>query len=90
MSLVCGTYIGTPRVTNEITDWHAACGPYGVCVCVCVCDPNGSSMCSCLQGFEPKSPKNWALSASDGCVRKKKLDCKNKTDGFVKVPQAQL
>ncbi|XP_020272815.1 receptor-like serine/threonine-protein kinase SD1-8 isoform X2 [Asparagus officinalis] len=66
-------------------DGYAACGPYGLC------DPNGYPMCSCLQGFEPKSPANWALRyASDGCVRKTKLDCRNGTDGFVTVPQTLL
>ncbi|XP_020242680.1 receptor-like serine/threonine-protein kinase SD1-8 [Asparagus officinalis] len=66
-------------------DGYAACGPYGSC------DPNGSPMCSCLQGFEPKSPANWALRyASDGCVRKTKLDCRNGTDGFVTVPRTLL
>ncbi|ONK65644.1 uncharacterized protein A4U43_C07F39190 [Asparagus officinalis] len=66
-------------------DVYAACGPYGSC------DPNGSPMCSCLQGFEPKSPANWALRyTSDGCVRKTKLDCRNGTDGFVTVPRTLL
>ncbi|XP_020275469.1 receptor-like serine/threonine-protein kinase SD1-8 isoform X1 [Asparagus officinalis] len=48
-------------------------------------------MCSCLQGFEPKSPVNWAVRyTSDGCVRKTKLDCRNGTDGFVTIPRTLL
>ncbi|XP_020272832.1 receptor-like serine/threonine-protein kinase SD1-8 isoform X1 [Asparagus officinalis] len=66
-------------------DGYAACGPYGSC------DPKGSPMCSCLQGFEPKSPVNWAVRyTSDGCVRKTKLDCRNGTDGFVTIPRTLL
>jgi len=81
-SNVWNQYWYTPRGQ---CDGYASCGPNGVC------DPNGSPMCSCLQGFEPKSPANWALRyASDGCVRKTKLDCKNRSDGFVTVPQTQL
>ena len=66
-------------------DGYGHCGPNGVC------DPNGSPMCSCLPGFKPKSPVNWALRyTSDGCVRKTELDCQNGTDGFVTVSQTPL
>nr|AIZ68213.1 receptor-like serine/threonine-protein kinase SD1-8 [Albuca bracteata] len=64
---------------------YIACGPYGACL------QDGSPMCSCLQGFQPKSPKDWALRyTSGGCIRKTELDCKNRSDGFVTVPQAML
>ncbi|XP_019707010.2 receptor-like serine/threonine-protein kinase SD1-8 isoform X1 [Elaeis guineensis] len=61
------------------------CGPFGVC------DPNNSPICDCLQGFEPKSPTNWALrDGSEGCKRKTARDCRNGTDGFVTVSDAKL
>ncbi|XP_020250185.1 receptor-like serine/threonine-protein kinase SD1-8 isoform X4 [Asparagus officinalis] len=68
-------------------DRYAPCGPYGSCV------PNGyangSPNCSCLQGFEPKSPANRDSGyISAGCVRKTKLDCR--TDGFKTVPRTLL
>ncbi|ONK74671.1 uncharacterized protein A4U43_C03F8930 [Asparagus officinalis] len=67
-------------------DSYLACGPYGA-----VCDTDGSPMCSCLQGFLPKKPADWALRDwSSGCIRKTKLDCRNGTDGFVTVKQALL
>ncbi|KAJ0983620.1 hypothetical protein J5N97_011875 [Dioscorea zingiberensis] len=66
-------------------DSLSPCGPNGVC------DPNNSPICDCLQGFVPKSPTNWALrDGTDGCVRKTELDCRNRTDGFVKVAEAKL
>ncbi|XP_072956887.1 receptor-like serine/threonine-protein kinase SD1-8 [Typha angustifolia] len=66
-------------------DSFSPCGPFGIC------DVNNSPLCRCMQGFEPKSPSNWALrDGSDGCVRKTKLDCTNGTDGFVTVSGVKL
>ncbi|XP_017702536.3 receptor-like serine/threonine-protein kinase SD1-8 [Phoenix dactylifera] len=66
-------------------DSVSPCGPFGVC------DPNNSPICDCLQGFEPKSPANWALrDGSGGCKRKTPLDCRNGTDGFLTVNDAKL
>lgn len=48
-------------------------------------------MCSCLQGFEPRSPRDWAMmDMSSGCVRKQPLDCQNSTNGFLKIVRARL
>ncbi|EHA8586874.1 Receptor-like serine/threonine-protein kinase SD1-8 [Cocos nucifera] len=66
-------------------DSVSPCGPFGIC------DPNNSPICDCLQGFQPKSPTNWALrDGSGGCKRKTALDCRNGTDGFVTVSDAKL
>ncbi|KAH7660833.1 Non-specific serine/threonine protein kinase protein [Dioscorea alata] len=64
---------------------YSKCGRYGVC------DMNIWPICSCLQGFKPKSPQDWALrDASSGCERVTALDCKNMTDGFMTVTPAAL
>ncbi|KAG5234188.1 G-type lectin S-receptor serine/threonine-protein kinase [Salix suchowensis] len=43
-----------------------------------------SPVCSCLQGFEPKSPRDWSfLDWSAGCSRRTLLGC-DKGDGFLK------
>lgn len=61
------------------------CGPFGVC------DPNNAPICTCLQGFRPKSPQDWYLrDGTDGCVRVTPTDCTNGTDGFVVVGGAKL
>lgn len=47
------------------------------------CNVSGSPICSCLEGFEPRSPSNWNLQNwSDGCVRKTPLACGYR-DGFL-------
>ncbi|MQM08348.1 hypothetical protein Taro_041203 [Colocasia esculenta] len=64
-------------------DLYGHCGPFGVC------NSNDSPVCSCLHGFRPKSLQDWYLrDASDGCVRKTKLNCS--TDGFLLVGGMKL
>ncbi|KAJ0983558.1 hypothetical protein J5N97_011813 [Dioscorea zingiberensis] len=66
-------------------DEYSPCGPYGLC------DLNGSPICSCLQGFRPKSQLEWdQRDYSSGCVRLTALDCKNSTDGFLNVTYTSL
>ncbi|KAH7660828.1 S-receptor-like serine/threonine-protein kinase protein [Dioscorea alata] len=66
-------------------EMYSKCGRYGVC------DINIWPTCSCLQGFKPKSPQEWALrDASSGCERLTALDCKNMTDGFMTITLAAL
>ncbi|KAJ6791189.1 receptor-like serine/threonine-protein kinase SD1-8 [Iris pallida] len=68
-------------------DNYGHCGPYGAC------DPNSSPACKCLlpAAFAPKNPVNWGLrEGSDGCVRKTRLDCRNGTDGFLRVGNVKL
>ncbi|KAH7662268.1 Non-specific protein-tyrosine kinase protein [Dioscorea alata] len=72
-------------VPKSQCDSYSPCGPYGMC------DLNGWPMCSCLQGFMPKSQQAWALrDASSGCVRRTELDCQNKSDGFLTVSNVAL
>ncbi|XP_029121215.1 receptor-like serine/threonine-protein kinase SD1-8 [Elaeis guineensis] len=64
-------------------DHYAACGPFGVC------NSNQSPVCSCLEGFRPKSPQEWNLrDGSAGCVRITPSDCKG--DGFVTLSNMKL
>ncbi|CAN0826692.1 G-type lectin S-receptor-like serine/threonine-protein kinase At4g27290 [Linum grandiflorum] len=57
---------------------YALCGAYGTCYI------QNSPLCSCLDGFRPKSPEDWNLTKwSAGCVRKTPLSC-NRNDGFLK------
>ncbi|XP_074564382.1 receptor-like serine/threonine-protein kinase SD1-8 [Curcuma longa] len=61
-------------------DSVARCGPNGVC------HPDGSKMCTCLQGF---AGRNNSVEL-DGCVRITALDCVNGTDGFVNQSSVKL
>ncbi|KAH7661138.1 S-receptor-like serine/threonine-protein kinase protein [Dioscorea alata] len=64
---------------------YSKCGPYGVC------DINVWPICSCLQGFTPKSLQEWLFkNASSGCKRVRALDCKNRSDGFMTITLAAL
>ncbi|KAG9454347.1 hypothetical protein H6P81_007251 [Aristolochia fimbriata] len=85
------TWLPESRAWNPIwyapkdqCDQYAVCGPFGVC------DANGSPVCSCLKGFQPKSPQAWFLrDGTDGCVRRTPLAC-SKSDGFMKVKGMKL
>jgi len=73
------------RLVVTRCDSFNVCGPYGVC------HIGASLLCSCLPGFEPKSPYLWSMGDySGGCIRKNALDCRNRTDGFVKVQKTVL
>ncbi|CAH1429311.1 unnamed protein product [Lactuca virosa] len=59
---------------------YGPCGPYGSC------QPKGNPPCSCMNGFEPRVPKEWNVGDwSSGCQRKKPLDCGTLHDGFQKI-----
>nr|POF15053.1 g-type lectin s-receptor-like serine/threonine-protein kinase rks1 [Quercus suber] len=66
-------------------DNYRHCGAYGKC------GPESASFnrfeCTCLPGYEPKSPKNWYhRDGSEGCVRKQLgLSMCGNGEGFVKV-----
>uniref|UniRef100_A0A1U7WRF3 non-specific serine/threonine protein kinase n=1 Tax=Nicotiana sylvestris TaxID=4096 RepID=A0A1U7WRF3_NICSY len=50
-------------------DFYGKCGPYGSC------DPNSSPICTCLQGFKPKSQEEWGKGNwTNGCIRKTALE----------------
>ncbi|XP_021666776.2 G-type lectin S-receptor-like serine/threonine-protein kinase At1g11410 isoform X2 [Hevea brasiliensis] len=70
-------------------DFYAQCGAYSKC------DPSNPDRyeCSCLPGYEPKSPRDWYLrDASGGCVRKR-LESSSVCghgEGFVKVENVKF
>ncbi|PON46524.1 S-receptor-like serine/threonine-protein kinase [Trema orientale] len=70
-------------------DDYASCGPYGSC------NPYNVSgfECSCLPGYDPVSPQDWALrESSAGCSRKKGAlsMCGNNGEGFVKLESVKV
>ncbi|KAG2708917.1 hypothetical protein I3760_05G215500 [Carya illinoinensis] len=52
------------------------CDKYGNCGAYSVCNPvHVDFECSCLPGYEPKSPRKWYLrEGSEGCVRKNSVE----------------
>ena len=69
-------------------DGYAYCGVHGFC------NMNQVPKCDCLEGFQPKSPNNWAVGVwSDGCVRNKSLNFKVgdrfKSYSGVKLPDSR-
>jgi hypothetical protein len=66
------------------------CENYALCGGYATCNINNSPVCACLEGFLPKSPKDWdLLDWSDGCVRRTPLEC-NDGDGFQKRTGVKL
>ncbi|XP_028807615.1 uncharacterized protein LOC114762316 [Neltuma alba] len=68
------------------------CGRYNLCGAFGICAIVDSTLCQCLKGFEPKSPKNWDMyDWTGGCVRSKPWSCKVKgKDNFVKYSNLKL
>ncbi|XP_040362118.1 G-type lectin S-receptor-like serine/threonine-protein kinase At4g27290 isoform X1 [Rosa chinensis] len=53
-------------------DSYAFCGPNGAC------SIDSSPVCRCLNGFQPKNPKDWdVVDWSNGCVRRTPLNSVN-------------
>ncbi|KAK6915441.1 PAN/Apple domain [Dillenia turbinata] len=73
---------------KEICDEYKHCGAYSICT------PSAGIImfeCSCLPGFEPKSPRDWQLSdGSGGCVRKQIISLCRNGEGFLKVSQVKF
>ncbi|KAJ9554616.1 hypothetical protein OSB04_018661 [Centaurea solstitialis] len=58
---------------------YGRCGPYGMC------SINMYPPCRCVEGFEPKFPKEWnATDWSGGCKHRQPLHC-GSGDGFRKI-----
>ncbi|KAL8128245.1 G-type lectin S-receptor-like serine/threonine-protein kinase At4g27290 isoform X2 [Apium graveolens] len=75
-----------PYLTLQMSD----CDRYGLCGPNGVCNINKSPMCECMEGFDPKSPEDWARSYwTDGCSRRVQLECGN-GDGFMKYTGVKL
>ncbi|TVU20059.1 hypothetical protein EJB05_36246, partial [Eragrostis curvula] len=70
-------------------EWYAPrdqCDAVSLCGPNSVCNANSVPLCSCLQGFTPRSsPPVW-----DGCGRKTGLDCAYGTDEFAVVRHAKV
>ncbi|XP_070028388.1 G-type lectin S-receptor-like serine/threonine-protein kinase At4g27290 isoform X3 [Nicotiana sylvestris] len=74
-------YLASPADT---CDNYGTCGAYGSCNIIL------SPVCSCLDKFVPKHPRNWAKTNwSGGCVRRTPLNCQN-GDGFLKYSGIKL
>ncbi|KAI9187270.1 hypothetical protein LWI28_026192 [Acer negundo] len=69
----------------DLSDKYALCGSNGSC------NINKSpAVCECLEGFTPKSPREWEiLDWTEGCVRRAPLPC-NHSDGFLKYEALKL
>ncbi|XP_077245928.1 uncharacterized protein LOC143885616 [Tasmannia lanceolata] len=63
------------------------CDVYSICGAFGVCNREALPICSCLQGFEPKSPKDWSLGDwSGGCVSRNPLNCQNCGTNIIPYP----
>ncbi|KAK9940152.1 hypothetical protein M0R45_016826 [Rubus argutus] len=85
-------------VTNEEnSEWtvmytleNNQCDDYGECGANGICKIYKSPICECLQGFVPKSQKEWELlNWTSGCTRKTALNCE-KGEGFVEIKNVKL
>ncbi|KAJ9554439.1 hypothetical protein OSB04_018484 [Centaurea solstitialis] len=62
-----------------------SCGRYGHCGPYGMCSINMYPPCRCVEGFEPRFPKEWnATDWSGGCQHKQPLRC-GSGDGFRKI-----
>ncbi|KAM4102017.1 hypothetical protein ACB094_05G191000 [Castanea mollissima] len=72
---------------NESCDIYLKCGPNSYC------DPynRGEFDCTCLPGFEPKSPLDWWIrDGSSGCVRNQGVSTCKSGEGFVKLAHVKV
>ncbi|KAJ6827377.1 putative G-type lectin S-receptor-like serine/threonine-protein kinase B120 [Iris pallida] len=75
-----------------------ACQAYGTCGDYGMCSDGGTPICSCLEGFEPRSSGEWGEGNwSGGCVRRAALACslRNRTnssggDGFFRLQEVKV
>ncbi|GAB2298781.1 hypothetical protein Dimus_032859 [Dionaea muscipula] len=66
------------------------CDQYGMCGINGMCDMDKEPKCLCLDGFIPRSVKDWdALDWSDGCKRRLELKCGSR-EGFLRLPDVKL
>ncbi|XVF04254.1 hypothetical protein REPUB_Repub05bG0066800 [Reevesia pubescens] len=77
--------------SDQIHDWKTfgsstldQCENYALCGTYASCNMNDSPVCSCLEGFLPKSiEKGNSADRFDGCIRRTPLVCNN-GDDFLK------
>ncbi|XP_071920883.1 G-type lectin S-receptor-like serine/threonine-protein kinase At1g11300 isoform X2 [Coffea arabica] len=74
-------------------DVYSKCGPFGIC------NPQGSPICTCLKGFEPRDKEEWNRGNwTGGCLRKALLQCQGnisggqeaKPDGYLKLNNVKV
>ncbi|XP_050218663.2 uncharacterized protein LOC126669274 [Mercurialis annua] len=66
------------------------CDSYDICGADGSCDITNTPLCSCLNRFVPKLENNWnAADWSDGCIRRKPLNC-TRGDVFIKYSNLKL
>ncbi|KAJ3676297.1 hypothetical protein LUZ60_003709 [Juncus effusus] len=87
---------------NNTQEWHSIfteplsqCDAYSLCGAYGICDSTHENICSCIQGFEAASEKDWESNDfNKGCVRKTNLQCGKRNiaqkDGFVKLTNVRL
>ncbi|XP_059660454.1 G-type lectin S-receptor-like serine/threonine-protein kinase At1g11330 [Cornus florida] len=90
-----GTWETTWSSQETECDVYSKCGPFGSCNIV-----QGSPICICLQGFDPKDIEEWSRGNwASGCVRRRQLQCernnsdggeKSKEDGFLKLKTVKM
>ena len=72
----------------EPCDQYGHCGKFGLC------DPNIDNTefeCTCLPGFEPKSPSEWSFrDPTHGCARKPGSLICSKGEGFAKLEDVKV
>ncbi|MBA0836732.1 hypothetical protein Goarm_008927, partial [Gossypium armourianum] len=72
---------------KEECDFYGHCGPNSNCDQTQV----DKLECSCLPGFEPKSPETWSLREwSAGCARRANASICKHGEGFVKVAAVKI
>ncbi|OMO92851.1 S-locus glycoprotein [Corchorus olitorius] len=78
-------------VPGEECDKYGFCGPNGICDKPQAYLGSSTFICSCLPGFEPKSPESWLLKdGSAGCIQKPNASICQHGEGFVKVEHVKL
>ncbi|KAK6932436.1 S-locus glycoprotein domain [Dillenia turbinata] len=73
-------------VPQGVCHEYGHCGAYSTCL-----QTTTSFECSCLPGYEPKSPSNWYLrNGSDGCTRKRNVSMCGNREGFLNLGTVKL
>ncbi|GLT69396.1 hypothetical protein SLA2020_415510 [Shorea laevis] len=81
-------WIGFWSVPREECDFYKHCGPNSNCNPY----PGNKFECTCLPGYEPRSPQQWYLrELSGGCIKKRdNISMCHSGEGFVKVPHVKI
>ncbi|KAG5020595.1 hypothetical protein JHK87_016450 [Glycine soja] len=68
------------ELPGDLCDRYNTCGAFGIC------DLSEAPVCKCLDGFKPKSPRNWTqMNWNQGCGHNQTWSCREKNkDGFKK------